>query len=158
MRKAFFIIIMLFIYQFAYAEEIGFINLDLFGKSIDEPVKILEKGTSIKKEYRPVIVALDHNASKYFAAQVYYNKEIGFDKLMEALSTKYQIEFKKPENNFTYGKSKKYGFACQLMLEPDELKVIYLWFDKIDKNESNQIITNGLKANSMECLIPVLTK
>jgi hypothetical protein len=49
MRKAFIIIIVLLVSQFAVAEEIDFINLDLFGKSIDEPIKILEKEHQLKK-------------------------------------------------------------------------------------------------------------
>jgi hypothetical protein len=158
MRKTFIIIIVLLVSQFAAAEEIDFINLDLFGKSIDEPIKILEKGTSIKKEYRPITVTLDHNASKYYAAQVEYDKLIGFDKLREALSNKYQIAFSKPENNFTFGRSKKYGFACQLFMEEDGLKVIYIWLNKIAKNEQNEITAEGLKKMNMEGFTPLFNK
>jgi hypothetical protein len=142
----------------AFGDEIGFINLDLFGKSINEPVKILEKGTLISEKYRPIMVTLDQNASAYYAAQVYYDNSIGFDTLVTAFALKYEIQFADPTDNFTFGKSKKYGFACQISQDEDAFKVIYIWRDKIKKEEWKDISTKSLNKLGLECLVPALSE
>jgi hypothetical protein len=143
----------------ALGNEIGFIDINIFGKSINEPIKILEKGTLIPKEYRPVMVNLDHNASTYYAAQVEYELSLGFNNLVKAFSEKYGIEFSDPTpNNFTFGRSVKYRFACQVSQEEEYLRVIYIFRDKIEKAEWNVNSKKALKNVGLECLIPALEK
>ncbi len=149
---------MLFMCSPVFAGEIDFLNIDIFGKSINEPIKILENGTKINEHLRPVIVSLDHNASTYYAAQVFYDKSIGYNRLVEIFSVKYDINFHKTEIKSTFGKNKELQLVIHIITEPDYLKVLYICQKGIDKKEYNKLLSDSFDRLDKDDFIPAVTE
>jgi len=118
--------------------KIQLIDISIFGKPITEKISILS-GSSKDYDFKPISVMLDTNQHIFYGGSVFYDRDIGFRNIFNAIEKAYQIKLEPAnENNFTFGRSDKLKLGIQIVEDKETfnaIRVLYMSSANLTKNE-----------------------
>jgi hypothetical protein len=118
------------------ARDIQLFNPDCFGRPTSNSVKLLYDRKSDESE--PSNVTADIECGIYYAASVFYSKNITFAEARKSLNKLYkssEIISLLQENKIAVWRVENRGFSIQLTQEEDHIRINYIHYKSVGANK-----------------------
>ena len=129
----------------AEATELQHFNVNVFGNSIEKPVKFLN--AKKKNDIEPLTVLVDVKDGIYYAATIMYPKKLTFEEARASLNKLYKKHEKASfADSPVLGlwRNEKDKFSIQLSQEEEHFNVIYIGFKYFDQEFFEQTLEEAL--------------
>ena len=113
------------------AKELRHFNPAIFGKSVDNPIKLLLHGKSNSVEHTGILT--DIKGGKFYAATITYPESVSFEEARSSLNKlykKYEKDSFSENPNMGLWRDEDKKFAIQLTEHENVVRIVYISFMK----------------------------